>query len=102
LEIERAKAEATLVRLRSQRDMLNARMKAVEAGQRGEGTAGHPVPWVAHPTRFRWDRKRLLAVAGVAALVLGAFSLWLSGKLRVERNRCAVVWLIAPNFRVER
>jgi len=65
LEIELAKAEATLARLRSQRDMLHARMKAVEASQQVEGTAS------LRRTRFRWERKRLLAVAATAVLILG-------------------------------
>ncbi len=74
LEMELAKAKATVLGLRSQRDVLKARMKAVEAQRRGEGTS---------PSRRTWfgsKRKRLLAVAGIAVLVLGAFSLWLAGK----------------------
>ncbi len=72
-EMELTKAEATLVSLRSQRELLNARMKAVAARQRIEGTAP------ARGSRLRWERRRLLAVAGIAVMVLGAFSLWLWG-----------------------
>ena len=37
--MELAKAKATVLGLRSQRDVLKARMKAVEVQRRGEGTA---------------------------------------------------------------
>jgi serine/threonine protein kinase len=75
LEIELAKAEATLVRLRGQRDMLMARMKAVETRQRAEGTALSP------RTGFRSKRTVMLAAAGVAALAVGTYLLWPRTKL---------------------
>ena len=74
LEMELAKAKATVLGLRSQRDVLKARMKAVEAQQRVEGTAPLRRIW------FGWERKRLLAVAGSAALVFGTLFMLLPGK----------------------
>ncbi|MGA2259166.1 MAG: protein kinase, partial [Thermoguttaceae bacterium] len=86
LEIELAKAEVTLVRLQSQRDLFNARMKAVEARQRAEGTAA------SHVDRFRWDWKKLLVVAGITAIVLGTlYSLRHVGKIRIPPQAATAI-----------
>ena len=85
LEIELAKAEATLVRLRSQRDMLNARMKAVEAQQRMDGTTH------SRRSRFRWNRKMSLAVAGTAAVILVAVLLLRRGEPPISPQTPAAV-----------
>ncbi len=78
LEADLNKTQATLARLRSQRDLLNARMKAVEAQQRIDGNPP------SRRTRFRVNRKTLLAVASVAALVLGAVLLPRRGILPIS------------------
>jgi formylglycine-generating enzyme required for sulfatase activity/serine/threonine protein kinase len=77
-EAELSKAEATLVRLRSQRDVLKARMTAAEARQRAEGITP------SRRARFRWDRKVSLVAAGSAAVILGALLLSLLGKSKIR------------------
>jgi serine/threonine protein kinase len=62
LESELVKAEATLVQLRSQRDLLAARLKAAQARQRMEGL---------EPSQRRWNpRAATIAGAAIAAAVL--------------------------------
>ena len=86
LEFERNKAEATLARLRSQRDLLQARLTAAEA--RGADVSGRP--------RFLRRRWTVMAVV-VASLILSVASLRLFRPLRPSNTATDLPALIQPD-----